>query len=45
MSSNLEECAVEEGMERSTGFIVRTVAEGVGKDELKADVRFLKKLW
>lgn len=41
----VEECAVDEGMERSTGFIVRTVAEGVGKDELKADIRFLKKLW
>jgi len=41
----VQECAEEVGMERCTGFIVRTVAEGVGKDEIKADIRFLKKLW
>ncbi|MFT5161484.1 MAG: ribonuclease G [Alteromonadaceae bacterium] len=27
------------------GFIVRTAAEGVGDDEIKQDVKFLKKLW
>jgi Rne/Rng family ribonuclease len=27
------------------GFIVRTAAEGVGEDELRADIRFLKNLW
>jgi len=27
------------------GVIVRTVAEGIGKDELKADMDFLKKQW
>jgi Rne/Rng family ribonuclease len=27
------------------GFIVRTAAEGVGEDELRADIRFLKHLW
>jgi ribonuclease G len=27
------------------GVIVRTVAEGVGKDELEADIEFLKKQW
>lgn len=27
------------------GIIVRTVAEGIGKDELKADIDFLKKQW
>jgi ribonuclease G len=41
----VHECADEVGMARNTGFIVRTVAEGVGKEEIKADIRFLKKLW
>ncbi|WP_455205403.1 ribonuclease G [Kaarinaea lacus] len=27
------------------GYIIRTVAEGVGKEELAADLRFLHKLW
>jgi ribonuclease G len=27
------------------GFIVRTAAEGIGEDELRADIRFLKHLW
>lgn len=27
------------------GFIVRTVAEGVGEDELRADIPFVYKLW
>lgn len=27
------------------GFIVRTAAAGVGEDELRADIRFLKNLW
>ncbi len=27
------------------GFIVRTAAAGVGEDELRADIRFLKTLW
>jgi Rne/Rng family ribonuclease len=27
------------------GFIVRTAAEGVKEDELRADIRFLKNLW
>jgi ribonuclease G len=27
------------------GFIVRTAAEGVGEEELRADIRFLKNLW
>ena len=27
------------------GFIIRTAAEGVGEDELAADLRFLKRLW
>jgi len=31
--------------ERSGGFIVRTVAEGCGEEELSADIPFLLKLW
>ncbi|TQV80163.1 ribonuclease G [Exilibacterium tricleocarpae] len=31
--------------EYSGGFIVRTVAEGVSEDELRADIPFLFKLW
>lgn len=27
------------------GFILRTAAEGVGKDEINADTRYLKRLW
>jgi ribonuclease E len=27
------------------GFIVRTAAAGIGEDELRADIRFLKTLW
>jgi len=27
------------------GFIVRTAAAGIGEDELRADIRFLKNLW
>ena len=27
------------------GFIVRTAAAGIGEDELRADIRFLKSLW
>ncbi len=27
------------------GFILRTAAEGVGREELEADLRFLKRLW
>lgn len=32
-------------LEPGAGFIVRTVAEGAGSDEFKADIRFLQKLW
>jgi ribonuclease G len=28
-----------------SGYIIRTVAEGVGEHELEADIRFLHKLW
>jgi len=29
----------------SSGFIVRTAAEGAGEDEFSSDVKFLKRLW
>jgi len=39
------ECMAAEGLNDQGGFIVRTMAEGVGKDELLDDIRFLKRLW
>ncbi len=38
-----EESGTEEDAEN--GFIVRTAAEGAGEDELRADVKFLQRLW
>lgn len=35
----------EEGWDDAGGFIVRTAAEGVGIDEFKEDIRYLKRLW
>lgn len=34
-----------EEMQDSGGYILRTAAEGVGEDELRADLRFLRRLW
>ena len=34
-----------ESMSQELGYIVRTAAEGVGPDELRADMLFLTKLW
>jgi ribonuclease G len=34
-----------EPMEITGGFILRTAAEGVGEEEICADLRFLKRLW
>ncbi len=34
-----------ESMAGTGGFIVRTAAEGVGVDEIRADMMFLQKLW
>jgi len=39
------DCAQEEKLPETSGFIVRTVAEGVSRDELWRDVRFLSRLW
>ncbi|MCW8963131.1 MAG: ribonuclease G [Gammaproteobacteria bacterium] len=33
------------GDTRTEGYIVRTAAEGVGNEELKADINYLQKLW
>ncbi len=34
-----------ESMPQAVGYIVRTAAEGIGLDELRADMLFLTKLW
>jgi ribonuclease G len=34
-----------ESMDDTQGFILRTAAEGVGWEEIAADLRFLKRLW
>ena len=39
------QCAREAGLPTQHGFIVRTVADGVGKAELLADMEYLKVLW
>src|SRR5690606_16020584 len=41
----VRDCAQEEKLPESSGFIVRTVAEGISRDELLRDVRFLSRLW
>lgn len=35
----------EEDWAAMGGFIIRTAAEGVGLDEIRADLRYLKRLW
>ncbi len=41
----LERCQLEQDIEVSGGFIVRTAAENVGQEELFADMHFLLRLW
>ncbi|CAA0083297.1 Ribonuclease G [Zhongshania aliphaticivorans] len=41
----LEVTVREEDEDLCDGYILRTAAEGVGEDELRADVKFLKRLW
>lgn len=41
----LAEGLVAQAMEEAGGFILRTAAEGVGIEEISADLRFLKRLW
>ncbi|SDL86188.1 RNAse G [Franzmannia pantelleriensis] len=40
-----EQCQGEQELEISGGFIIRTAAEGVGHEELYADMHFLLRLW
>jgi len=41
----LAEGLAAQDMEGAGGFILRTAAEGVGAEEIRADLRFLKRLW
>ena len=41
----LGQALVAEKMQDDAGFIIRTAAEGVGAEELVADLRYLKRLW
>jgi ribonuclease G len=43
--SLLNDCVEQADMKNRAGFILRTAAEGVSEEELKADIAFLKKLW
>jgi ribonuclease G len=41
----LAQAVVAENLDQSWGYILRTAAEGVGQEELAADLRFLHRLW
>ncbi|ROS01239.1 ribonuclease G [Sinobacterium caligoides] len=41
----VKDCLQEIDPEAKGGFIVRTVAEGVGDHEIRADIQFLYRLW
>ena len=41
----LDRAIAASGLESGGGFILRTAAEGVGEDEIVADVTFLQRLW
>jgi ribonuclease G len=41
----LAQATVDERMESGSGFILRTAAEGVGAQELAAELRYLKHVW
>ena len=45
LQSLLADGLVAEDMVGFGGFILRTVAEGVGADEIRAELRFLRRLW
>ena len=38
-------CMESEGLSGEAGFILRTAADGVGEDEILADVSYLRRLW
>ncbi len=41
----LAQALAAEDMEEHRGFILRTSAEGMGEEEIRADLRFLQRLW
>lgn len=41
----VEECLDPNNPSKKGGFILRTAAEGIGEDEIRADVQFLHRLW
>ncbi len=41
----LAEGLAAESLEGQGGYILRTAAEGAGEEEIRADLRFLKRLW
>ena len=41
----VEKCIANECIEEAGGFILRTAAEGAREDEIKADIRYLRRLW
>lgn len=43
--TRLKSLVSNECIDDAGGFIVRTAAEGVGDEEIKQDINFLKKLW
>jgi ribonuclease G len=45
LRSLLDEVIAAQNMQGCGGFILRTAAEGVGREELEADLLFLKRLW
>jgi ribonuclease G len=45
LSQLLADSLEQEEMDAQGGYILRTAAEGVGGDEIRADLRFLKRLW
>ncbi len=45
LQAALQEAMAQESLQDSGGYILRTAAEGVGVEELAADLRFLGRLW
>ena len=45
LRSVLDQAVESQGMEGAGGYILRTAAEGIAREELEADLLFLKRLW
>jgi ribonuclease G len=41
----VERCTAADTVHKKSGFILRTAAEGVGEDELMADINYFQRLW